>query len=135
MSSENRSWTILLEMPPIAKGRARQGKYGHYTPARTRNYETTVSRLIKAQFYMLPLTGPVYCHFQFVFEKPKKSKHHKWHITRPDGSNLQKAIEDAANGLIFEDDSQIAKWSGEKLYCEPGQTPRIVLTIQALDAP
>jgi Holliday junction resolvase RusA-like endonuclease len=45
---------------------------------------------------------------------------------RPDGTNLQKLVEDALNGIVFVDDALIDRWSGRKIY---GLQPKIVVTV------
>lgn len=52
----------------------------------------------------------------FYFEEPKKKKECKWFVSRPDLTNLIKIIEDACNGIIYKDDSQIVRLISEKRY-------------------
>lgn len=134
MSSENRSWTILLEMPPMGKGRPRfSGKHA-YTPSATRKFETQAKQLMKAQFYMQPLSGPIRVSLDFVFARPKRPKHPTHHIVRPDLDNTSKMILDSANGILFEDDAQVCQLAARKFYAEGPVTPRIVLTLTSIDA-
>lgn len=44
------------------------------------------------------------------------------HTTRPDLDNLEKFVLDAANGVLWADDSKIIKLSSEKNYAEIPQT-------------
>jgi Holliday junction resolvase RusA-like endonuclease len=42
--------------------------------------------------------------------------HGMWHINRPDTDNLCKAVADSCNGILYDDDSQIAVLIGTKSY-------------------
>jgi Holliday junction resolvase RusA-like endonuclease len=42
--------------------------------------------------------------------------------SKPDGDNLQKALFDGLNGIVYVDDSRIAKMDAQKIY---GKEPRI----------
>ena len=59
-----------------------------------------------------PLTGPLTLVCCFIFQYPqaqrKKMKLNHPHSSRPDGDNLLKFIMDAANGILYHDDSQVA---------------------------
>jgi Holliday junction resolvase RusA-like endonuclease len=50
--------------------------------------------------------------------RPKNKKNAKYHVSRPDGDNLLKFWADSANGILFEDDSQIVKFSVLKIYAD-----------------
>jgi Holliday junction resolvase RusA-like endonuclease len=48
------------------------------------------------------------------------------HISKPDASNLVKAAEDALNGVMFHDDSQVVRLFVSKVYSDqPGLDVRI----------
>ena len=48
------------------------------------------------------------------------------HTTKPDGSNVLKAIEDGLNGIVYVDDSQIVMSHIEKHYSD---SPRVEVTV------
>lgn len=117
---------------PVAKGRARatvraNGRAGTYTPAKTRKFEDFV-RLTAAQAYGAgrdPLTCPVDLVVEFLFAIPPSWP--KWkrdlaaqglvhHTSKPDCSNLVKAVEDACNGVLFKDDGQVVGVIVDKAY-------------------
>ena len=127
-------WTILLEMPPVAKGRPRFSTRGgvvrSYTPHKTASFEAHAKELMRKQFVMQPLPGPVRLSIEFIFKKPQKPKHQKYHVVRPDLDNLTKSVTDAGNGVLWEDDSQIAELIAKKLYAVDGTSPRIVLFLE-----
>jgi len=118
----------------MGKGRPRFSGKRAYTPTATRNFETKAKALMKAQFYMLPLTGPLRVDLDFVFARPTRPKHPKHHIVRPDLDNTVKMVLDSANGILFNDDSQVCQLVAKKFYAEGPVTPRIVITVTSIDA-
>jgi Holliday junction resolvase RusA-like endonuclease len=58
-------------------------------------------------------------------------------ITRPDLDNLLKSVLDAMNGLIYKDDSQIAKLTAYKHYSEANDDakPGIQLIVKYIEQP
>ena len=122
-------------MVPVPKGRPRMTRSGHvYTPQATHDAENTIRGYLKRAYRQAPLVGPVSVHIRFWMVKPKKPKHRE-HITKPDLTNLAKTVEDAANGLLYADDSQIVYLVLEKAYCSGGGEPGIDLEVVALDTP
>lgn len=89
-----------------------------------------------------PLEGPIETHMVFYMKRPKS--HYRtgklshllkvivdvFHWKKPDGDNLQKFCWDALNGIYWNDDAQISKWSGVKIYTE--LQPRTEITINTL---
>jgi Holliday junction resolvase RusA-like endonuclease len=53
----------------------------------------------------------------------------RYHLARPDLSNMIKFIEDVGNGIIYKDDSIVTKINAEKRY---SLDPRTELTIRCL---
>lgn len=52
-----------------------------------------------------------------------------WPTSKPDCSNVLKAVEDAMNGIVYRDDSQIVVLSVRKVY---GDHPRADVAVEAL---
>lgn len=48
---------------------------------------------------------------------------------KPDGDNIDKIIWDALNGVAYDDDKQVAEWSGAKYYSD---NPRVEVTIKEI---
>lgn len=130
---------------PVAKGRARatvrrgrggkvimtkQGQpiIGNYTPAATRNFEAVVKDLALAAIGgpdVQPISEPIDLLVEFRFPIPESWPPWKrqaaadgrlCHTSKPDCSNLVKAIEDACNKVLFVDDGQIVGSAQDKLY-------------------
>lgn len=132
---------LLFIVPgvPQGKGRARfvRATGRTYTPAKTVSYEAAIracaqEAMILAGYKLFE--GPVRLTVQAIFERPKswpKKKLAFWHTSKPDGSNIQKAAEDAMNGIVFKDDSQIASASVIKSYSGDGSA-RLVVQVEPL---
>ena len=112
---------------PVGKGRPRFSKAGRFvrvrTPERTKNFEKRVATFSTAP--KIPAGIPIRTEFRFVFKRPKRLKRQKdadgliLHTKKPDGDNVEKAVNDGLCGVLFDDDSQIqqgcwSKWYGEK---------------------
>ncbi len=85
------------------------------------------------------LIKPVLMEIKFYITRPKshyrtgKYKHllknsaPKYHTSTPDLSNLVKLIEDAYNGFLYKDDSQIIETRAIKLYTEGEPSIKIIV--------
>lgn len=109
---------ITIPLEPVAKGRPRIGKWGAYTPSKTRNFEKACSFFLKEHHKLKPISGPLYCKVIFFFAPPKKPKHWLYPVSVRGGDidNLCKSVLDAANGILWEDDKQIIHLEAFKFY-------------------
>lgn len=103
-----------------------------FNDAAQESYYSTVAS-IALRHLNQPLDGPVGMTVMATFAMPKswsKKKRAamagKPHTQKPDLSNLVKAIEDAANRVLFLDDSQIAAGAQTKVWGDVDQTAVIV---------
>jgi len=131
---------FTARMIPTAKGRprafARNGKVRTYSPSRTDQAERDFIALADPHAPERPFVGPVSLSVRFVFPVPaswsRTKRERAWfHLSRPDLSNVVKAVEDGLNrsGRWWRDDSQIARLCVEKVY---GPAPQIEVEIQEL---
>lgn len=103
----------FLEITPIAKGRPRMstvtGKA--YTPMKTAVYERTLKHLLyNTHRPNIPASKDVPICVRVTFFMPKlKTVKRDYPTGRPDLDNLFKAFADAANGMLWSDDSQIVE--------------------------
>lgn len=80
-----------------------------------------------------PVDGPLEIRLRFRFPLPASARALSKRIVasgaylpysackRNDGDNLEKAVWDALTGIVFADDGQICRWSGERVYAKaPG---------------
>ena len=126
---------------PKGKGRPRFRRVGRmtmtYTPKETVEYENNVKKSFLSSIdkdTFVPFSGPVEADALCIFEVPKSYSKKKRaeligtpHTKKPDTDNICKALLDPLNDIAYEDDSQVCKLSGLKLY---GEIPRVELTIK-----
>lgn len=122
--------TFKVEGNPVGKQRARYAKRGNfvqtYTPEKTRTYESLIKdAAIVAMGASEPLETPVslylYIRVPIPTSATKKrleaiSKGDEKPIKKPDASNVLKSVEDAMNGVVYKDDSQIVNIHVTKVY-------------------
>lgn len=93
----------------VGKARARVTRYGTYTPKSTREYEALVRKAFK-ESGCGKLEGELAMRLD-VYRKLPKSRPKKLQSEpdtfKPDATNITKAVEDALNGLAYDDDAQI----------------------------
>lgn len=79
--------------------------------------------------------GPLELHVVAVFTCPK-SHHRKTPVPRrpkvgkPDAENIAKAVQDAGNGILWGDDSQVVRLTVEKWVGAQGEAPRVELVVR-----
>lgn len=136
--------TFFVPGVPVGKQRARSstrittGANGkakaatrHYTPAETVNYEALVSWTAKKAFGPLPLiAGPVDIELRIFLPVPASWPKRRRELAlaglvlptvKPDVDNIEKAICDALNKVVWKDDAQVCDVVKSKRYSEqPG---------------
>jgi len=135
--------TFSIPGEAVAKGRAKVTTIGGharmYTPTKTLNYESKVALFAKQAMGDRNLfDGPValdltlYMAIPASWSKKKRDMALSGAViptTKPDCSNVLKAVEDGMNGVVYLDDKQIADLRVSKRYCE---CPSVVVTVGAL---
>jgi Holliday junction resolvase RusA-like endonuclease len=121
---------FTVEGNPVGKQRARYAKRGNfvqtYTPDKTRNYESLIKEAaIEAMGSSEPLETPVTLYLYIRAPIPKSLPKKRIEaclnglekpIKKPDASNVLKSVEDAMNGVVYKDDSQIVNIHVSKVY-------------------
>ncbi len=112
-------FSILVD--PTAKARPRFTKHGRaYTPKTTKNYEKLVSDTLRYAFKSCAIESrPLIMELEFNIERPK-SVTRPYPTVKPDIDNFAKAILDAANGILYKDDSLICDLLVKKRYATNG---------------
>jgi len=122
--------TFKVDANPVGKQRARYAKRGNfvqtYTPDKTRNYESLIKEAaIEAMGSSEPLETPVNLYLYIRAPIPKSLPKKRIEaclnglekpIKKPDASNVLKSVEDAMNGVVYKDDSQIVNIHVSKVY-------------------
>lgn len=123
------------------KGRARAflrgGKIGMHTPAKTASDEAVVRQFAALAIAGTPLfAGPLrldvtlYRPFPDSWSMKRRAKTF-WITGKPDCDNIIKLIADAMNGVVYQDDSQIAQLAMLRMY---GLPECVGITITELEA-
>jgi len=133
--------TIVIQGAPQGKGRPRFGMGRVYTPVETRNYETGVALLARAEMRGRKLfDGPLHIDLRAVFAIPKTWSREKRAqairgeirpTVKPDADNIIKIIKDGLNGIAYRDDAQVVSINASKVY---GSEPFVVATIKPVQA-
>lgn len=132
--------TFTVPGEPVAKARARAGRYGFYTPKKTKQFEEKVKIYYKknSNFYFdkkfLKLEVSAF------FEIPKSYKGSKlksilsgkYFPTKKDWDNVGKAVSDALNKTAYDDDRYVVDARVKKLYCIEGDSPRVEITLEEI---
>jgi len=124
---------ILIPTEAVPKARARvvvssQGRPYAYTPAKTREYEEYLRWLFKSECPVpfeqgVPLRVELACYLK----KPKRNKN-EYPVGRPDWDNLAKTL-DAANGILWHDDSQIVTALMRKLWADKEGYSKLIVEV------
>jgi Holliday junction resolvase RusA-like endonuclease len=71
--------------------------------------------------------GPKAVWLLCVVRRPKgmKSGPREWFQKKPDADNYAKAFLDAAEGILFENDSQVVDLRSRKVYAATGEAPHV----------
>ncbi len=136
---------ITIPGTPQGKGRARafvrNGHVSHYTPEKTRTYEGMIATIaMDAMKGRRPSEKPLSLSMAMFFEIPRSWP--AWKIqaalqdivaptTKPDIDNIEKAVKDAFNAVVWKDDCQVCSVTKAKFYDD---RPRIEVTVHELDA-
>lgn len=133
--------TFIVPGSPIGKGRSRVSTRGSkfaqlYTPEKTVNYEGLVAHSAKVAMAGAPLIdGPASVRLEIVCQVPASWSQKKrsaalagsvYPTTKPDIDNVEKAIFDGLNGVVWRDDVQVVEVAKRKRY---GDTPGVSVTI------
>jgi Holliday junction resolvase RusA-like endonuclease len=142
---------IEIEIPgePVAQGRGRavafqrgDGSYGArvFDPQKSRNWKATAQGFMReAMGGRVALIGAVELNVLAVFSCPRSDWRKRepvrarWHTKRPDADNVLKAVKDAAKGVLWLDDCQVAAVTMLKRVAAQGQSPKILVTVHTLE--
>lgn len=137
--------TFTIPGAPIGKGRARAtiagGHARMYTPEKTVSYEGLVAHSAKVAMAGEPLIdGPASVRLEIVCQVPASWSQKKrraalsgtvYPTTKPDIDNVEKAIFDGLNGVVWSDDVQVVEVAKRKRY---GDVPGVNVTVIAIGA-
>jgi len=128
---------------PVGKGRPRAstiaGNVHIRTPTKTRNYEAKVAACARNAARRPLDAGPLRITVVAVFARPKRLQRKKDPADRirhdrgpTDASNILKAIEDGAEGVLYKNDSRIAEARVEKWWAAKGEAAHTLVVVETL---
>jgi len=138
---------VIIPGEPHAQGRQRvrvlRTKTGRtiahqYQPAESRNWKATAqAHMRRAMGKRSPFAGPVSVRIRAAFTCPrsdwrKQPRPWRYHAKRPDIDNCLKAIFDAATGVLWFDDSQVAELHATKSIAAQGVAPSVEIEVTEL---
>lgn len=131
-----------FDIEPVEQARPRATRMGKgirlYDPKKVTVFKRQLGMLAKQQMLdrgLEPFDGPLEVRMEFyrpvqtsISQKERARRLSGAHrpIVKPDLSNYIKALEDALNGIIWEDDNLIVSLQAEKFYSE---RPHLVVEI------
>lgn len=116
---------IVLDEPPSVNRIWRQGRGRTYKDAKASAYCLKVSRLWRTQLGKTDVLFPAGVAVRYTF---------KWYRSRKAGdlSNRVKVVEDALNGIVWDDDKQVVECHLYR-YDAPKGKGRVELLIEAAE--
>lgn len=113
-----RSFDIVLDVKPFGKQRARVTRHGSFTPKQTVHAESEIRWLLK-KANPPKFEGPLYMFVKAYFLRPKSApKSRVYPSVKPDIDNVVKLVKDAAESILYENDSQICTLTAIKVYAD-----------------
>lgn len=101
-------------------------------------FKATAALAARSVYGGPPLTGPLKLRCVFVLPRPKnknwkrKPMPREWHTHTPDTDNLVKAVKDALNEIVWQDDSQVCVYDIIKWIASGDESPHVEVTIETL---
>lgn len=128
---------------PQPQGRPRAGRRGNkivmYDPKESKEYKRYVALIAKQHAPKTLLEGALSVRIKIYREIPKSTTKKdralifegiKRPVTKPDTDNYVKSVLDACNGIIYQDDSQVADLYASKFYSD---NPRVEIEVREID--
>lgn len=142
---ERNLW-VRVPLEPVAQPRHRVavvgGKAHAYAAPRSHPIHTFKAAVALAASEAMqerpPWEGPIAVDIEFVFARPAsmrwktKAMIRTWHQKRPDLDNIIKAVKDALTGVVWRDDSQVARLNVSKWTAGGEEAPHTNIAAQKL---
>jgi Holliday junction resolvase RusA-like endonuclease len=114
----------------------------NYTPTKhpVTDFKATVRMAAQQAYQGPPLDGPLELSMQCLLPRPKRLVWKRRpmpavpHTSKPDVDNLAKAVFDALNGLLWQDDSQVYQASVSKWFVSGDSSPGVIVSIERAEA-
>src|SRR5690625_167377 len=105
----------------------RRGKIIMYDPQESKDYKHYVALIARQHAPKIPYEGEISMIIKIYRDIPKSTTKRKRElynagllrpVVKPDNTNYAKGIEDALNGIVYKDDSQIVDLTIQKYYSD-----------------
>ena len=135
---------LTIRTKPIPWKAPYVGRKGAFSDAKLKAYQNHVKMLARLEWGCRPPhEGLVILTADFYFQRPArrptdyppelpwgKDVKKAWKHTRPDRTNLLKALEDPLEGVVYFDDRQVVDGPARKYFCDHGDDPRIEIVVE-----
>lgn len=131
---------FTFEIEPVPQLRPRVSSRGGYVrvydPPKVKNFKRILRSLAVDQYARPPLLGPLSVSLTFYrpvqksisqSERERRLSNESKPVVKPDTDNYIKSTLDALNGILWHDDAQIVKITGEKRYSD---RPKITVSVK-----
>mgnify|MGYP000889216066 CR=1 FL=1 len=136
---------IIVYGEPVAQGRAKISTIGGfaraYDPKKSRDYKHEVRSCAVEQYKQRPIENAVnlavkvYRSIPASWSKKKTAQAEAGLIrptSKPDLKNYIAGVEDALNGVLWRDDSQVVSFDGSGKWYAPDGRPRIEVYVEVV---
>lgn len=130
-------FTFDIEPVPQLRPRVSSRPYVRvYDPPKVKQFKRILRSLAVNQYARPPLLGPLSVSLTFYrpvqksisqTERERRLSNKSKPVVKPDTDNYIKSTLDALNGVLWNDDAQIVKITGEKRY---GETGKIIISVK-----
>lgn len=131
-------FTFEIEPTPQLRPRvsSRGGYVRVYDPPKVKQFKSLLRSSAINQYSRPPLLGPLSVSLTFYrpvqksisrSERERRLSNRSKPVVKPDTDNYIKATLDALNGVLWHDDAQIVKITGEKRYSD---RPKITVSVK-----
>lgn len=127
-------WRLVLPLAAVPCPRPKLTRFGKaYYPGAYSKWKAAAARSFTAQSFdcgiLKPLTGSLIVSIGIEIARPKKTS---LEYPRGDIDNYVKSVLDAANGIVWEDDTQIVGLHATKDWSELSIPPQTLILVERL---
>lgn len=112
-------YSLELDIDPVPFDRPRFRLGRGFNSPKYAAFKRAAGICMREQFRRTPLAEALNVAVRFKIKRPKTVKR-PWPTVVPDVDNFLKGILDSANGILWRDDAQICRVTGEKSYADRG---------------